>query len=370
MRRTVSCAAWLAGMLLVAGGAARAEIPSPKGSYRHLPAAGTVIEKTKIADGVWQFTVERDSYVRVLNVVAILDDDGVTVFDTSTRPSTARLIVAEIRKLTPKPVRFVINSHWHPDHWSGNEVFAQAYPGVQIVATEATRKAMENTAALWAPRYATQLRAQQEELKKEIASGKRDDGTPLTPELRRADEEDARDYAAFAAEGAKVQRVLPNVTYVDHLDLHRPGREIHLLSMTGDAEGTTVLWLPREKVLVTGDVVSYPIPYISKPMEQARSLRALAAMHAGVIVPGHGPAFHDNDYVELEAELAEKIASGVQAALRRGAETLEEIQKEVTVDELRPRFTDGDPELERRYRDRVSAIVKNAVREARGGTDL
>src|SRR5690349_8726176 len=90
--------------------------------------APVAITRTEIAPGVHQFNVASDGYVERLNSVAIIDADGILVFDTTTRPSTARTILAQIRKLTDKPVRIVVNSHWHPDHWSGNEVFAEANP--------------------------------------------------------------------------------------------------------------------------------------------------------------------------------------------------------------------------------------------------
>src|SRR4030095_8107914 len=109
------------------------------------------ISRTDLAPGVHQFTVASDGYVEQLNSVAIETDDDVLVFDTTTRPSTAKTILAEIRKLTTKPVRFVVNSHWHPDHWSGNEVFAAADPGLQIIATEKERDFMLNTSAFWSP---------------------------------------------------------------------------------------------------------------------------------------------------------------------------------------------------------------------------
>src|SRR3954454_23064295 len=102
------------------------------------------ISGVELAPGVYQFTVASDGYVEQLNSVAIVNDSDVLVFDTTTRPSTARTILAEIRKITPKPVRFVANSHWHPDHWSGNEVFAAANPDLEIIATEKERDFMLN----------------------------------------------------------------------------------------------------------------------------------------------------------------------------------------------------------------------------------
>ena len=336
-----------------------------------MSGAGRDIRKVEIADGIWQFMTMRDSYVRQLNSVAIVNQDDVLVFDTNTRPSTARLILAEIRKLTNKPVRYVVNSHWHPDHWSGNEVYADAFPGLEIISSRMTLEFMKNSANLWPGRFREQLAAMQSALEKEIASGKQDDGSPLTDAKRRHDEADVHDYRSFVDEATKLRRVYPNLTYEDHLTLEHGGREFRFMSMTGDAEGTTVLYLPREKVLITGDVISYPIPYVTPPpTRQAESLRALAKLDADVIIPGHGPAFHDKQFLELELSLLETVTNGVREALRDSAQTLDDVQKRVTAENLRAQFAHDDPDLDSRFRDRVKALVKLAVREARDGQDL
>ena len=89
-------------------------------SYEDMSASGEDIRRTVIAEGIYQFTTIRDSYVRQLNCVVVINADDILVYDTNTRPSSARLILAEIRKISDKPIRFIVNSHGHPDHWSGN----------------------------------------------------------------------------------------------------------------------------------------------------------------------------------------------------------------------------------------------------------
>jgi cyclase len=336
-----------------------------------MSGAGHDVRKAMIADGIYQFMTMRDSYVRQLNSVVIVNDNDVLVFDTDTRPSTARLVLAEIRKITDKPVRYVVNSHWHPDHWSGNEVYADAFPGVEIIATRETLAFMRNVASLWPRKFRDQQDTMQAELDKEIATGKRSDGTPLTADQRSQDEADARDYRSFVDEATHLRRVYPTLTYDGEMTLEHGGREFRFMSMTGDAEGTTILYLPREKVLVTGDAVSYPIPYITPPpTRHAATLKALARLDVDVIVPGHGPAFRDKEYLELELALLESVTRGVREALQKGAPTLDDVQRVVTGEELRGRFTHGDADLEGRFRDRVRALVKLAVREARDGQDL
>lgn len=80
------------------------------------------------------------------NSVAILSSEGVLVFDTNGTKAAAEAVLAEIRKLTDKPVKYVVNSHWHWDHWYGTEVYTQAFPGVTVVAHENTRALMAGPA--------------------------------------------------------------------------------------------------------------------------------------------------------------------------------------------------------------------------------
>jgi glyoxylase-like metal-dependent hydrolase (beta-lactamase superfamily II) len=65
------------------------------------------------------------------NSIAVINSKSVVVFDTGARLSSARAVLNQIRRLTDKPVSRIVNSHWHPDHWSGNQVYAQAFPDVR-----------------------------------------------------------------------------------------------------------------------------------------------------------------------------------------------------------------------------------------------
>src|SRR5882672_12052032 len=82
----------------------------------------------RVADGVYAFiTPEERSGFQSGNSIAIIGDDGVLMFDTGNIPSSTRRQIAEIRKLTNKPVRYVVNSHWHPDHNLGNAEYRAAF---------------------------------------------------------------------------------------------------------------------------------------------------------------------------------------------------------------------------------------------------
>src|SRR3954471_9793145 len=76
------------------------------------------------------------------NSIAVVSSDGVLVFDSNGTPAASALVLAEIRKLTDKPVRYVVNSHWHWDHWYGTETYVNAFPDVRVVTHEKNRAMM------------------------------------------------------------------------------------------------------------------------------------------------------------------------------------------------------------------------------------
>ena len=121
----------LAFVYLLASAIAQAQRPMPSVlTYR----------TEKVAEGVYAFiTPEERSGFQAGNSVAIIGDDAVLVFDTGNIPSATRRQIAEIKKLTDKPVRYVVNSHWHPDHNLGNAEYAAAFPNVTFISTPATR---------------------------------------------------------------------------------------------------------------------------------------------------------------------------------------------------------------------------------------
>lgn len=334
-------------------------------------AAPVEIETTRLADGVYQFTVASDGYVEQLNSVAVVTERDVLVFDTTTRPSTARTILDRIRAITKKPVRYVVNSHWHPDHWSGNEVFAAANPELEIIATERERDFMLNTAAQWRPYLTTALEGQEKAVAEQFASGKTTSGEPLTPRLRQQIELELQQIRDMVAEQLKVKRTYPTLTYSDRLTMRHGGREFQFISVTGDAAGTTALYLPAERILITGDTVSYPLPYYTPPLsEHARSLRELAKLNPAIVVPGHGPAFRDTSYMLLEAELFEDVLRQTRAALQGGAVTIDEVQAKVDFSAFLDRFARGDADIARRFPAFTRGMVRKAYIELRDSKEI
>ena len=227
---------------------------------------------------------------------------------------------------------------------------------------------MSNIANAWPAMFRAQLRDDQADLDKEISTGKQTDGTPLTVEQRRKDEDKMQLERDFIAETLAVHRTYPTLTYTDHLTLYHGGREFQFMNVVGDAYGTTVLYLPKERILVTGDVISYPVPYFTPPLSQhAATLRTLEKFDVDVIIPGHGPAWHNKDFLNLELALFDAVVTQVHAAVQRGLVTIEEVQKAVNVEYMRVKFTHDDPDLNGKYRRYVQRMIENAYRDSRDG---
>jgi glyoxylase-like metal-dependent hydrolase (beta-lactamase superfamily II) len=119
---------FLTGLL---AGTAQAASDSPASNF----------EVQTIAEGVYAVVRQDPPGLMVdANSVFIVNEDDVVVVDTSGAPSTAREVVAALRKITSKPVRYVINTHWHDDHIIGDTVYREIFPGVEFIGHAEARE--------------------------------------------------------------------------------------------------------------------------------------------------------------------------------------------------------------------------------------
>ena len=333
----------IAGSFLVALALAAASLADPLETS--VAKAQAMLLHEDLGNGVHVFRAPEDlDYWTSTNSVVVINDEDVVVFDSPTRAVTAKAVIAEIRKLTPKPVHVLINSHWHQDHWSGNDEYVKAFPGLRIIASEQTRDFMKRMPA---PFFLDGLEAAQKTRKSELATGiqtgRLPDGKPLTAEERARREEGIVQREQFTKEVAALPRVLPNEVYRDATAFWSGKREFRLMSVTGDATGSTVMFLPAEKILVTGDVlVSHedgkgPPPWTTTSYSLTpwlESLRRLDALEPAAIVSGQGPTMHDRTYLERTIQLFAAVLDQVHAALERGVVGVEAVRKTVNVDQI------------------------------------
>jgi glyoxylase-like metal-dependent hydrolase (beta-lactamase superfamily II) len=279
-------------------------------------------EVKKVADGVW-VAVAAPAYKVNCNTAIIEDGDGVMVVDTHSKPSAARVIVDMLRELTPKPVRYVVNTHFHWDHWHGNEVYPAAYPGAEIVSNQITREAMVKKGLKRIQDHVRGVPAEIARLREELAAA--------PPARREKLEADLRLARAYLAEVTALKPALPTLAFEQTMKLYRRDREIHLLHLgRAHTEGDVFVYLPKEKVVVTGDAVIGWTPFMGDgyPEDWVGTLDRLAQLDFTHIVMGHGEVV-GREWLAIFRGYVHDMVATVRREVGTGA-TLDEVKRRVT----------------------------------------
>ncbi|HEU4595898.1 MAG TPA: MBL fold metallo-hydrolase [Pyrinomonadaceae bacterium] len=301
----------------------------------------------KLAEGIYA-VIRRDPPGLMVdaNSVFIINEEDVIVVDSSGAPSTTKAVLAALRRLTDKPVRYVVNTHWHDDHIIGNTAYREAFAGVEFIAHAEMREYLPGRGATNRKGFLEGAPRALSAIKDALSKNKNLSGTELSAEERTSYESDVRLVEHVLGEAAGTQLTLPTVTLRERLTLHRGGgRVVEILHLgRGHTAGDVVVHLPREGVVVTGDLVVWPVPLVggdqSHVSDWAATLSKLRALGAKVIVPGHGPVLRDDSYLKLLEDLFASVKRQADALKARG-ETLEQARKSVNLEEFRKAFA-GD----------------------------
>ena len=305
------------------------------------------------------------------NSIAIISHDGVLVFDANGTPSAARAVLAEIRKLTRQPVRYLVYSHWHWDHWYGAQVYADSFPGLVIVAHEQARELMAGPAiAFNAPGLDTQLPAHIQEIEDSLAAARA--AKRPASEIAKWAEHAERDRW-FLAEKRGARHVLPTRTFTDSLILHLGEREIHVLHVDrAITPGDAFLYLPKENLVVSGDLLVNPVTFalFCYPAGWIRTLQWIDALDAATLIPGHGAALENENLLHATLALLERERALAREMKARGL-TVEQAEQAILADaevqRLRASITGGDLAQDRAFPYYlVNWFVPRAFAEAAG----
>jgi glyoxylase-like metal-dependent hydrolase (beta-lactamase superfamily II) len=281
-------------------------------------------------------------------------------------------MAAALRKLTSKPVRYVVNTHWHDDHHTGNEVYRDLWPQVEFIAHRDTRT--DILAKTYAPRgeVVANMKKENERYARWAATGKDDDGKPVDERRRARMREIAEVYAPAIAEIEKVRDTPPDLTLVDRLVLHRGARTIDIRWLgRGNTRGDVVILLPQERVVATGDLLVHPIPFGigSYYRDWIVTLSRLDSLPADVLFLAHGAPQRNRDYLHQVQGLLTALVERVDSAVAAGA-TIEETQKAVTLSDWKLKFAGDDRRMQGGF-DAVfvSPAVGRTWQQAKGQPD-
>ena len=323
---------------------------------------------TQLADGVYAIQHQNliDGNISG-NTTVIIGDREVFVVDSCYRQSAALEDIEQIHQWTNKPVGYLLNTHFHNDHNNGNKTYLDAFPSLAIIAQEETKRDMDLIQPGNVERQPGKLAA----LIAALKQGKSQSGRLLTEDEKKQVQELLPGLEQAEAESKTLVYQTPTLTFTDKIVVDLGNREVQVLHLgRGNTPGDALVYLPKEKIVVAGDLLVQPIPYTSDgyPSEWVQTLRKMGDLDATTIVPGHGPILHDKTYLYLVADLMQSAVDQVRARIRQlgfpGNHTVDEIKGSVDLTPFRARFAGDDKDLQEQFDDMAQHLVKITFSEA------
>ncbi|GAB3189405.1 MBL fold metallo-hydrolase [Hydrogenophaga aquatica] len=254
----------------------------------------------QISEHAWAYTAEGDP-----NTGIIIGDDAVLVADTQATPAMAADVIRRIREVTDKPIKYVVLTHYHAVRVLG----ASAYQPQQILASQDTYDLI----------------------------------------VERGEQDKASEIGRFPRLFRNLETVpegltWPTMTFTGKMTLWLGKLEVQLLQLgRGHTKGDTVVWLPGEKTLLSGDLVEFDAtPYAGDAYFQdwPNTLDNIAKLNPLALVPGRGPALRGEAQVQKGLEVTRSFISDVWASVKAGADAGRDLRKvyEETFAKLQPKY--------------------------------
>jgi glyoxylase-like metal-dependent hydrolase (beta-lactamase superfamily II) len=254
----------------------------------------------QLSEHAWAYTAEGDP-----NTGIVIGDDSVLVADTQATPAMAADVIRRIREVTDKPINYVVLTHYHAVRVLG----ASAYRPQQIIASEDTYGLI----------------------------------------VERGEQDKASEIGRFPRLFRNVETVprgltWPTITFTGKMTLRLGKLEVQLLQLgRGHTKGDTVVWLPQERTLLSGDLVEFDAtPYAGDAYFQdwPQTLNNIAALKPLALVPGRGPALKGESQVLKGLEVTRAFVSELFAIVKTGVgdgKDLRNVYRE-TYDRLKPKY--------------------------------
>ena len=255
---------------------------------------------TKLSEHAYAYTAEGDP-----NSGIVIGDNAVMVIDTQATPAMAQDVIRRIREVTDKPIKYVVLSHYHAVRVLG----AAAYRPEHIIASQDTRDLI----------------------------------------VERGEQDKASEIGRFPRLFRNVESVppgmtWPTMTFTGKMTLWLGRLEVQLIQLgRGHTKGDTVVWLPQDKVLFSGDLVEFDAtPYAGDAYFQdwPRTLDNIAALKPQALVPGRGAALQGAADVAKGLEGTRAFVSELYASVKAGAAAGKELRAVYrdTYAKLKPRY--------------------------------
>jgi glyoxylase-like metal-dependent hydrolase (beta-lactamase superfamily II) len=280
--------------LLILAYALLAQAQRGGGAMTMPPAPGSLPAHRfeKVAEGIY-YSTATGSVTIGSNSVVIVNAEDVMVVDPGITAAAATAFIADVKTLTNKPIKYVVDTHYHYDHAFGNQVFG---PDVTIIGHDTTRRRLigpvlkertylTNGAGAIATRFTA--------LKRQIAEAK-------DQKERSILERQLAIHQLYADEQPKLKPTPPNATLSRDMTLHRGSREIQIRFFgRAHTDGDVVVFLPQERIVATGDMITSALSYTGDAFvsEWPATLEQVMTLDFDTVLPGHGNVFKGKDHI-------------------------------------------------------------------------
>ena len=299
-------------------------------------ASTTLFTIEKVADGVY-VALAHPQVMTNCNAAIFVNSADVVVVDSHSKPSAAAALIAQIKKeITPKPVRYLVNTHFHFDHTQGNASYKAGFAKLDIIASDTTKQLMSELA--------------RDRVKESVASvGPMIDG--LQARLAKATsaaekslrQDQIRQLEAYRAEMQNYSPDLPTITFAKSYVVSDRAGDLHL-EFHGHAHtaGDIFVFSPQKRVIAAGDVINGFLPNIADgyPKPWPKTIDSFGQLPYDQLISGHGPVHHDRvrigqfrNYIEELTELVEKG--------KLAGKPLAELQRTITVTSVKTLQSNG-----------------------------
>src|SRR5882762_11993902 len=275
----------------------------------------------KVADGIFYATASGTMNIGSNRAIIVTDDEALVV-DSGITPAAGRALAADLKAITSKPIRYVVDSHYNYDHAHGNQVFMQ---DAQVIGHDNTRKRMlGNVLEQYTYLNSVQpLPARVEALRQRIAQEK-------DPQQKTALERQVANSLSYLEQVKETKVTPPSVTFDRSMTIVRGGREMRILYLgRGHTDTDVVVYLPKERIVCTGDLMESVVSYMgdSFPEDWIATLERLKAIDFDTVMPGHGVVFKGKTKIEAFQNYLRDVITQVTALRKQGLSADDAAQK-------------------------------------------
>jgi cyclase len=290
----------------------------------------------QVANGIY-FAQARPQAMLNCNAAIFVRSKDVVVVDTHSKPSAAASLIGQMkREVTPKPVRYVINTHFHWDHTQGSAAYRRTGEKVDFIASAATRDLMAKLSV-------DRMKASVGAVPKQV-DGLRERAAHSTSAAEKAFCADqVRQLEAYLAELKDYTPELPTITFDKSYVLKDPAYDLHI-DFRGHAHtaGDVVVFCPQARAIATGDVIHGFLPFIADgfPRIWPGTIDVIGQADFRSIMPGHAALQTDRTVMTNLRNYIEELTGKVEQGKKAGW-TVGEMQQRISVASLKSLHSNG-----------------------------